>query len=438
MSYKKLLQISKPIDHDAPQSAFNGVLQDLVNLIITNNPTVQVLHKYEFGTEEWNDYPCFGDGTRALNYAQFTETSNFWVQNAPNSDVYILGRNDNNYCMCMAFTKLVKNNQYMLLISCCPGLTANTTIYEKYYNNTIGTQFANSPSLIAHEIRPTGYYNTNASIDDLRKRNYKVILYKDTVNNLLEMNVTYVSSEFGSAYKLGNSTGYADYFNLILFKNSVDHTVFGITPASYSNADRTGYNDSWAIHHCIFDFDKPVTIRERDNELLLKHYPSNNPSSIPYSDNNYLYPYCWLGGHGNYGYSSCFGARMSELPIIDESHCLNGKLMTNDSWLQKSTYVEGSSVFGFNNARSQDWSKLCAVPNTWNIPKIPFGSIFLRQYYQPNGTGEKLNLWFAFTPLESPSIDYTQRLVGDIITVPDGRKFMRLLPGLTTPVLRVE
>lgn len=435
MSYKKLLKISKPINHDAPQEAFNSVLQDLANLIITNNPTVQILHKYEMGTENWNAYPCFGDGTRALNYSN---SSNFWVNNAPNSDVYILGRNDNNYCICMAFTKLVKNNQYMLLISCCPGLIANTTIYEKYYNNTEGTQFADSPSLIAHEIRPTGRYTTNVRIDDLRKRNYKVILPKDTVNNLLEMNITYVSSEFGSAYKFGNGLGYEDYFNLIIFKNSVDHTVFGITPASYTNTDRTSYAESWAIHHCIFDFDKPVTIRENDNELMLRAYPNANPSSLPYLDNNYLYPYCWLAGHSTSGSDAYFGARMYELPIIDESHCLNGKLMSNGIWLTKYEYMEGVSIFGFNNSRQQDYNKLCAVPNTWNIPRIPFGSIFLRQYYQPNGTGEKLNLWFAFTPLESPSIDYTQRLVGDIITVPDGRKFMRLLPGLTTPVLRVE
>lgn len=433
MSYKKLLHISKPIDHDAPQAAFNSLLQDLVNLIITNNPTVQVLHKYEFGTEEWSGYPCFGDGTRALNYNQHADTIKFWVDNAPNSDVYILGKNDNNYCICIAFTKLVQNNQYMLLISCCPGLTANTAIYEKFYDNTIASTYKFSPSLIAHGIRPvgaTGAYDT-------RKRTYKILLPEDIISNLLEMDVTYVSSEFGSAYKFGNGLGYEDYFNLIFFKNSVDHTVFGITPASFTKSTKTSYAESWAIHHCIFDFDKPVTIRENDKELNLKISTTTlSPSSLPYIDNNYVYPYCWAY-NASVSYN-VFGIGNPVLPSIDESHCLNGKLIANGSTNVISDIEEGSSVLGFNSASPSNIKSLCAIPNTWNIPKIPFGSIFLRQYYQPMGTGEKLNLWLAFTPLEAPSLDYTQRLVGNIISIPDGRKFMRLLPGLTTPVLRVE
>lgn len=436
MSYKKLLQLSEPINHSAPQDAFNGILEDLVNLIITNNPTVQILHKYEFGTEEWNGYPCFGDGTRALNY---NNSSNFWVNNAPNSDVYILGKDDNNYCICMAFTRLVKNNQYMLLISCCPGLTANTTIYEKYYNNTVGTGYACSPSLIAYEIRPTGYYTTNASIDDLRKRNYKILLNKDTVNNTLNMSITYVTSEFGSAYKFGNSLGYEDYFNLIITSNSIGHTVFGITPAAYVSNNRTSYDSSWAVHHCIFDFDKSITIRNGANEIYLRGAPSDSTSNLPYVDNNALYPYNWLGGMGAAGAAAYLGHRCLMLPFIDDCHCLNGSKLTNYSTSPRNyTYMNGSSVLGLNNVRNEDSVQLFNIPNSWNIPLIPVGSMFLRQYYQPMGTGEKLNLWLAFTPLEAPDIEYTRKLVGDIFTISDGRKFIRLLPGLTTPVLRVE
>lgn len=435
MSYKKLLQLSEPINHSAPQDAFNGILEDLVNLIITNNPTVQILHKYEFGTEEWNGYPCFGDGTRALNY---TNSSYFWVNNAPNSDVYILGKDDNNYCICMAFTKLVKNDQYMLLISCCPGLTANTTIYEKYYNNTVGTTSACSPSLIALEIRPSGFYTINASIDDLRKRNYKILLNKDTVNNTLNMSITYVTSEFGSAYKFGNSLGYEDYFNLIITSNSVGHTVFGITPAAYVSNNRTYYDHSWTIHHCIFDFDKSVTIRNGANEIYLKNSPSDPISNLPYEDNNALYPYNWLNGMGG-GSSAQWGYRCIMLPFIDDCHCLNGSKLTNANTATRSySYMNGSSVLGLNSVRGEDYVQLFNIPNSWNIPLIPVGSMFLRQYYQPMGTGEKLNLWLAFTPLEAPNIEYTRKLVGDIFTISDGRKFIRLLPGLTTPVLRVE
>lgn len=435
MSYKKLLQLSEPINHSAPQDAFNGILEDLVNLIITNNPTVQILHKYEFGTEEWNGYPCFGDGTRALNYKN---SRNFWVDNAPNSDVYILGKNDNNYCICMAFTKLVKNDQYMLLISCCPGLTANTTIYEKYYNNIVGTATVCSPSLIALEIRPSGFYTTNASIDDLRKRNYKILLNKDTVNNTLNMSITYITSEFGSAYKFGNSLGYEDYFNLIITSNSVGHTVFGITPAAYVSNNRTYYDHSWTIHHCIFDFDKSVTIRNEANELYLKDAPSNATSNLPYVDNNALYPYNWLSGVGSGGSNAHWGYRCLMLPFIDDCHCLNGRKLTSTFTLRSNSYMNGSSVLGLNNVRGEDSIQLFNIPNSWNIPLIPVGSMFLRQYYQPMGTGEKLNLWLAFTPLEAPDIEYTRRLVGDIFTISDGRKFIRLLPGLTTPVLRVE
>lgn len=438
MSYKKLLQLSEPINHSAPQDAFNGILEDLVNLIITNNPTVQILHKYEFGTEEWNGYPCFGDGTRALNY---NNSKNFWVDNAPNSDVYILGKDDNNYCICMAFTRLVKNNQYMLLISCCPGLTANTTIYEKYYNNTVGTVYVCSPSLIAHGIRPAGYYTTNASIDDLRKRNYKILLNKDTANNTLNMSITYVTSEFGSAYKFGNSLGYEDYFNLIITSNSVGHTVFGITPATYVNNDRTSFNNSWTIHHCIFDFDKSVTIRNGANEIYLRGIPSANISNLPYIDNNALYPYNWISGINASNSNAHWGYRYSLLPFIDDCHCLNGRKLTNNSNGTNAyiyEYMNGSSVFSLNSTRENDSVQLFNIPNSWNIPLIPVGSMFLRQYYQPMGTGEKLNLWLAFTPLEAPNIEYTRKLVGDIFTIPDGRKFIRLLPGLTTPVLRVE
>ena len=98
----------------------------------------------------------------------------------------------------------------------------------------------------------------------------------------------------------------------------------------------------------------------------------------------------------------------------------------------------GELSLGLNNAKSIDYRVLFTIPNSWNIPLIPVGSMFLRQYYQPMGTGEKLNLWLAFTPLEAPDIEYTRKLVGDIFTISDGRKFIRLLPGLTTPVLRVE
>lgn len=435
MSYKKLLQLSKPINHSTPQEAFNGILEDLVNLITTNNSDIQILHKYEFGTEEWNGYPCYGDGTRALNY---TNSSNFWVQNAPNSDVYILGKNDNNYCMCMAFTRLVKNDQYMLLISCCPGLTANTAIYDKYYNNTIGTYYANSPSLIALEIRPSGYYTNNASIDDLRKRNYKILLSKDTVNNTLNMSITYVTSEYGSAYKFGNSVGYEDYFNLIITSNSVGHTVFGITPAAYVNTGRTSFSYSWVVHHCIFDFDKPVIIRDGANEIYARGYVSTSKSNLPYVDNNALYPYNWMSGIGTGSTSGYWGQRCYTLPVIDDCHSLNGRKLTSSNNLSGYDYMDGSSVLGLNNTRDNDSRQLFAIPNSWNIPLIPVGSMFLRQYYQPMGTGEKLNLWLAFTPLEAPDIEYTRKLVGDIFTISDGRKFIRLLPGLTTPVLRVE
>lgn len=438
MSYKKLLHISKPIDHSTPQDAFNGVLQDLVNLIITNNPTVQVLHKYEFGTEDWNGYPCYADGTRALNY---TNSSNFWVQNAPNSDVYILGKDDNNYCMCMAFTRLVKNDQYMLLISCCPGLTANTAIYDKYYNNTVGTYFKNSPSLIAHEIRPSGYYTTHDSIDDLRKRNYKVFLNKDTTNNLLEMNVTYVTSEFGSAYRFGNNVGYEDYYNLLITSNSVGHTVFGITCASY-DYKRTYYyssstDASWTIHHCIFDFDKPVTIRDDAQELYLKELPSKTASNTPLVDNSYLYPYCWLAGHGSGSSDGHFGQRMQDSPIIDDFHCLNGRRITYSSTLYYGEHSVPESVFGYSSF-IDSYSRLTTIPGTWNIPIINIGSAFIRQYYQPMGKGEKLNLWLAYIPQEANTLNYTIRQVGSIFSLSDGRKFIRLLPGLTTPVLRVE
>ena len=102
MSFKKTVTFSAKVSDftdgtvSARVQAENSVLNQLVQWIMLNLPSLQQLEKIEIGDSAWSGYPLFdvnsGVPSQVSSYLSGTTFAQL-------SDVYILGKNKNNWCL---------------------------------------------------------------------------------------------------------------------------------------------------------------------------------------------------------------------------------------------------------------------------------------------------------------------------------------------------
>lgn len=102
MSFKKTMTFSAKVSDytdgtvSARVQAENSVLNQLVQFIMLNFPSLQQLEKIEIGDSAWSGYPLFD-----VNSSVPAQVSTFLTggQYSQLSDVYILGKDKNNWCL---------------------------------------------------------------------------------------------------------------------------------------------------------------------------------------------------------------------------------------------------------------------------------------------------------------------------------------------------
>lgn len=102
MSFKKTVTFSAKVSDytdgtvSARVQAENSVLNQLVQFIMLNLPSLQQLEKIEIGDSAWSGYPLFDvNSSVPAQVSTYLSGTTF----AQLSDVYILGKNKNNWCL---------------------------------------------------------------------------------------------------------------------------------------------------------------------------------------------------------------------------------------------------------------------------------------------------------------------------------------------------
>lgn len=352
MSFKKTVTFSAKVSDytdgtvSARVQAENSVLNQFVQWILLNLPSLQQLQKIEIGDSAWSGYPLFD-----VNSGVPSEVSSYLYGTtfAQLSDVYILGKNKNNWCLSVCV------DQHVLSL-------APTCSLE--FQNGLNASSACDLSIMIAQIRKH-YYTSNRTNAGGALPLVNFATTGDDVELTIDFWKTSASLVFASR---GNND-----FCFISAGGDVDS--FG-----YSLSGSYGRN-------IVFDFSEPMQASEVTQNLPSERYRSENECL----SENYATscdPFFWGNMSTSGGMTYASGSRIYYLPIY--MHSLINVFDTSESMLNDR--IAYCDIAGANYPRIDSdelYLRKIYIGNTRNIAPILLsytpGTLYSKSVYSVNG-----------------------------------------------------
>lgn len=344
MSFKKTVTFTAKVSDytdgtvSARVQAENNILGQFVSWLLAQNTSIQQIEKVEIGDSHWSGYPMYAVNSSVPSAVSLCVSGYELL-----SDVYMLGKNKNNFLMGLC----VDGHVLTIAPSCS---------FE--YQDALNTYSSKPISIVMEQLR-----RLQTSRDTIRNGFGALNLYTfSTTDDELSMTLNFwkgtdsmvisvpgglsrvffsfdaVDASWGWVSRMGSYSSYT-------FMNLCGYSVCESMQADNTTQNLTSYSER-AVSEC-----------------LSFGYPTN------------ANPYFW-GSMNVYNYG-CYADQNSSSPIAIKMHrmCLE----SNDaSAVQPQLYLE--------RLMETNTSRVICCSTLWNFPRVTTEQLYLRKMYIPNRT----------------------------------------------------
>lgn len=391
---KKYLSVSNTTD------GLNNMLADIVDLICKNTG-VSIINKIEYGSDSFQNYPLYNTKASAMN--------SYFYSNTYQSDVYILGLNENNYCLIVNIYNGVLN--ISLGCSLDYGDRYATMFMEKY-----PTGFKHNPlTLVCANLCYL------AGTNNYGIYNMTVPLLKNE-NDIISLTLGYYTGDNSQGFKFvvdGQESGW------LLFTGDDNNNKFAILNIYKTNYISNTYvqyrdnytNNSYYNSPLVIPFNRVIPLY---SDMLYvnatsSYYLQNTTNAI--ETNTYYIPYTWFFSIAittNYTNYTNVLARTLSINYLSE---FTGNQSKNSS-----------TVYMFYDNLNTNCT--CSPVNSvYNLPKLANGKCYLRKLVAPD-SADKFNFYLWYSPVTETPVKNSFFSVGNDV-------FLLVYPSMITYAIKV-
>ena len=393
---KKYISVSNTTD------GLNNMLADIVDLIC-KNIGVSIINKIEYGSDSFQNYPLYNTKANGM--------SSHFISNTYQSDVYILGLNENNYCLIV--------NIYNGVLNISLGCSLD-------YGDRYATMFMEEyPERFKHN--PLTYVCANfcyrADMQHYGIYNMSVPLLKNE-NDIISLTLGYYTGDNSQGFKFvvdGKESGWLlftgdDNNNKFAVLNIYKSTYISNTYVQYKNdyLSNTYYNESPLVipFNRVIPLYSDMLYGDTTNSLYLQ----NTTNAI--ETNTYYIPYTWF-----------FSVAITEASYIYYSNVLARTLSINYlSEFTTNRLVDSSASYMFY--KNLNTSCICSPVNSvYNLPKLANGKCYLRKLVAPD-SADKFNFYLWYSPVTETPVKNSFFSVGNDV-------FLLVYPSMITYAIKV-
>ena len=340
MSFKKTVTFSAKVSDytdgtvSARVQAENNILSQFVSWLLAQNTSIQQIEKVEIGDSHWSGYPMYAVNTGVPSIVSSCVSGYELL-----SDVYMLGKNKNNFLMGLCV------DSHVLTI-------APTCSFE--FQDALNTYSSKPISIVMEQLR------------NLQSSRYTIRLSYGGSMPLATFNAVDDEISITLNYWKGSDT-------LVLYAVGETSRVF----FSFDAVDASfGWLTSTNKALCGYSFNEPIQADETTQTLA-----SNSAESVitclSKGYNTNLCPFFW-GSMSNYNTGCYQFPWYSYAPVSVSMHIMNSQ----------SFYINsGSSADSYLNLMMEtDSTRIICGANLTNFPRISTEQLYLRKMYVPNRT----------------------------------------------------
>jgi hypothetical protein len=353
---------------------------------------LQVIDIIKKGSTEFDNYPLYNKVT--TNGIKITQ----WVDDCYQSDVYILGKNKNNYCLGVNVY-----NGSLLFSLCCSKDCGER--YSTKLNELLGSKVIVNHNPLSVALRDCCQYSY------FNPYNVQIQLLKNIENNVNIIFCKYVG-ENSQGFKIVTSNGIESGW--ILFSKDDDGEQFAIlnqygytsTPVTNLNVNNyVGYHITRTHRPLIIAFDTEIPLYDemiaQRNAYVLENYTYALEDNCGYIPHSWVSQWVLIGG---YGLNQLCNHIVNTYTLNMGENVNTCDISTNTRFLQKYIPVDevGSSARG------------TPMNSIFNLPKIKQNQVYLRRFYAPF-SNKKFNFYLWYSPcLSTPSLNSFYKVGEDI------------------------
>jgi hypothetical protein len=367
----------------------NSLVASVVNLICQNTG-LSVIDKIEHGSEQFEGFPIYNTLTSNM------KNTHIFNNNAHLSDVYILGLNNQNFCLVVNIY-----NGYLLL----------SMGHSLDYAERFGAMALEKYSICDKHCPLTLITRTLQGVygvENYGKYSFVVPLKKNT-DNIVNMVIAYYKGDNSQGFKFlvdgtesswllftkdDNNNKYA-VLNLEMMKIFSNFQVYGSSTATTNE-----YNES----PLVIPFNEEIPLYK---EMIFANY--NNAYCVIVNDNNklennaYYIKDVWI--NWNTTNSSDY---FTFFYVMARTHSLHYRYE-----FYNSSYG-GDSEFNFLLNSLGNYVTHCPTNHILNLPKLAEGQVYLRKLYVPDDN-KKFNFYLWYSPVvTTPAVNSFYEVGSDI------------------------
>ena len=341
MSFKKTVTFTAKVSDytdgtvSARVQAENNILGQLVSWLLAQNTSIQQIEKIEIGDSHWSGYPMY-----AVNSSLPSDVRNCVRGYKLLSDVYMLGKNKNNFLMGLC----VDGHVLTLAPSCS---------FE--YQDALNTYSSQPISIVMGQLR-----RLQSEKEDNRNGFGALNLYKfRTTGDELSMTLNYwKGSDTLVLYAVGETSR-------VFFS-------FDAVDASWGWVGMMQEDYSSSINICNYSFNEQM---QADNTTQTLESDSADSVSVcmslgyPTNAN----PYYW--GNMNSYNIGCYANIMYYSPVAVRMHRMCVSNNASDA---------GANQSNLDIMMETDTNRVICCDTLWNFPRVTTEQLYLRKMYIPN------------------------------------------------------
>ena len=382
MAIKKKVtySVSYTAGTDTLTTKLNSLLQDIVTLILSQNPGLQILDTITVGSSRWTGAPLYD--TRPSNLY-----SNDYNGRHYESDVIFIGTNEDNICLSFGFFE----GQLVIAMNMTPKV-------EKSITDVWTSKYSLSAQLAFYAIgKASRWFNKQTN-------NYYAYSIPYTINNnAISFSIIYWNTEYSRGYSFINGGGQSDGVDLILFPTDEGNNISGIGAAIWAYSKNSNapyrYEQAWSILAFSFSenlIDNPpsiINVNTSGSNVL-----SNTAEIV--TVNGAMDYRMWFTPNNSQTYNTygqLFGIAHT-LGNRDTQGISNFVHSAPMDWCRtvKAAY-SSSAITDISNPGSPDGANVSPLVMPYNLPHLSTGQAYIRKMripgWNPECKGEIYLLW---------------------------------------------
>lgn len=342
--------------------------------LICEATDLEVLDIIEYGSDEFNGYPIYNVGASDAGL----KIQKVFYDNAHQSDIYILGKDRNNYCLIVN----VYNGELMFSLGC-----------SKDYADWYGDRLIEKSSTIT-KSNPLTIVTRKFISGSGNYYNVFYPLVKDT-EGIVNLTVAKYKGEISQGFKFINNSGKSSAWYLFTCNdNGEKYAILNqqkFETVNYSNFYTENYLNETGEYNVnaplIVAFDEAIS-RNVDNVICVNRSYSQTETNLStvIDNNSYMNTDLWYNAY-------VLTNNTSHIYIctqLSRVYRLNGVVNLADNQMNI------SNKWVIENLKKMNY---VTVQNSiLNLPKLKQNQVYIRRLYAPN-TNKKFHFYLWFSPV---------------------------------------